>query len=151
MADSLDDGGKAKNDLNHFGEWVNALNGVLGTTSAEMAERIGVDRSALSIATHGASGMRPKTVVALIHAYSAVAEERGVPLPAIWEIHFSLSWFNDVEIESGASQTLAHLQYDAIRYERMSRLLAGMTREIERLARENETLKRNGSDTKKRF
>ena len=159
MAESLDDGrGKTKNDRNRFGEWVEALNALLGTTSKEMAERIDVDRSAISIATHGASGMRPKTVVALIQAYQILAQEREVPLPTNWEMHFGLSWYDSADLGGRGDQTLASLQYRAAQSEHATSVIVALIRENdrlrrenERLARENATLRRNGSDNKKRL
>ncbi len=141
------DGGKTKeNDLNRFGRWVNALNTIVGTNITEMAERIGVQKSTLSTAMHGQRGMLTSNIVALAVAYRDLAREREVPLPASWDSHFGLSWYNSADLGGRGDQTLASLQYSAMQ----SRVIVSMAREIVRLTSENETLKRNGSDTKKR-
>ena len=158
MNESSSEGGKAKEKYNRFGLWVNALNTLLGTNITEMASRIGVGKSTLSTAMRGERGMLPANLVALKNAYQVLADERGMPLPASWDSHFGLSWYDSPDLSGMGDQTLASLQHRATQIERTTKLVVSMMREIEqlrkeneRLIRENATLKRNGSDTKKRF
>jgi len=156
MSDSPECEGKMQEEGNHnlnrFGRWMLALNTILGTTMEQMALRAGVSKGAISLATHGGAGARKETVLALAEQYRKLAEAQRVALPVAWELFFSISWFDSIEVIGGADQALESLEYRAAvvkerdmlkrELEREQARREEVTREIQNIRRENRRLRR---------
>jgi hypothetical protein len=102
-------------DLNRFGEMVEALNAALGTNQTEVARRCHIGKNTLSVATRNPNGPSKEIVPLLASVYQVLSNEKHIVLPVGWERLFFMTLYETHLIEvfpvvSEVDQAIANLR-----------------------------------------
>lgn len=103
---------RSDGEKSRFRRWMEAMNTICDTNYSRVANHIGVTRSALSQSIRK-GGVKPETALAIMEKYRLLAEQRGIPLPLIWDKFFLLSWFKGGEIIVQADEVLRQIEFIA--------------------------------------